>query len=55
MGAGKPIRTLRDSRYRSSVMQAETYLLACQPHIELTAVQAAVRAAMVEAPHYRWE
>jgi putative transposase len=43
--------TLWDSRYRSSLVQAETYLLACQRYIELNPV----RAAMVEDPaHYRW-
>lgn len=43
--------TLWDSRYKSSVVQAETCLLACQRYIELNPV----RAAMVEDPaHYRW-
>lgn len=43
--------TLWDSRYKSSVIQAETYLLKCQRYIELNPV----RAAMVEDPaHYRW-
>lgn len=43
--------TLWDSRYKSSVVQAETYLLSCQRYIELNPV----RAAMVEDPaHYRW-
>jgi putative transposase len=43
--------TLWDSRYKSSVVQAKTYLLACQRYIELNPV----RAAMVEDPvHYRW-
>jgi putative transposase len=43
--------TLWDSRYKSSTVQAETYLLACQRYIELNPV----RAAMVEDPaHYRW-
>jgi putative transposase len=43
--------TLWDSRYKSSLIQAETYLLACQRYIELNPV----RAAMVEDPaHYRW-
>ena len=43
--------TLWDSRYKSSWVQAETYLLACQRYIELNPV----RAAMVEDPaHYRW-
>ena len=50
-------RTLRrtgalwDSRYKSSVIQADTYLLTCQRYIELNPV----RAAMVDEPaHYRW-
>ena len=43
--------TLWDSRYKSSLVHAETYLLACQRYIELNPV----RAAMVEDPaHYRW-
>ena len=43
--------TLWDSRYKSSLIQAETYLLACQRYIELNPV----RAAMLEDPaHYRW-
>jgi len=43
--------TLWDSRYKSSLVQAETYLLACHRYIELNPV----RAAMVEDPaHYRW-
>jgi putative transposase len=43
--------TLRDSRYKSSLVQAETHLLACQRYIELNPV----RAAMVDDPgHYRW-
>lgn len=43
--------TLWDSRYKSSLIQADTYLLACQRYIELNPV----RAAMVEDPaHYRW-
>jgi putative transposase len=43
--------TLWDSRYKSSLVQAETYLLACQRYIELNPV----RAAMVEDPaYYRW-
>jgi putative transposase len=43
--------TLWDSRYKSSLVQAETYLLACQRYIELNPV----RAAMVEdLAHYRW-
>ena len=43
--------TLWDSRYKSSLIQAETYLLECMRYIELNPV----RAAMVEDPaHYRW-
>ena len=43
--------TLWDSRYKASLIHAETYLLACQRYIELNPV----RAAMVEDPgHYRW-
>ena len=43
--------TLWDSRYKSSLIQAETYLLTCMRYIELNPV----RAAMVEDPaHYRW-
>jgi putative transposase len=43
--------TLWDSRYKSSLIQAETYLLACQRNIELNPV----RAAMVDDPaHHRW-
>ena len=43
--------TLWDSRYKSSVTQADTYLLTCQRYIELNPV----RAAMVDDPaHYRW-
>ena len=43
--------TLWDSRYKSSSIQAETYLLACQRYIELNPL----RAAMVDDPaHYRW-
>ena len=43
--------TLWDSRYKSSSVHAESYLLACQRYIELNPV----RAAMVEDPaHYRW-
>ena len=41
----------RDSRYKSSLIQADTYLLSCQSYIELNPV----RAAMVDDPaHYRW-
>ena len=43
--------TLWDSRYKSSLVQAETYLLSCMRYIELNPV----RAAMVADPaHYRW-
>ena len=43
--------TLWDSRYKSSLIQAETYLMECMRYIELNPV----RAAMVEDPaHYRW-
>lgn len=43
--------TLWDSRYKSSLIQADSYLLSCQRYIELNPV----RAAMVDDPaHYRW-
>jgi len=43
--------TLWDSRYKSTLIQAETYLLTCQRYIELNPV----RAATVDDPaHYRW-
>ena len=43
--------TLWDSRYKSSLVEAETYLLSCQRYIELNPV----RAGMVDDPaHYRW-
>jgi putative transposase len=43
--------TLWDSRYKSSLVQTETYFLACQRYIELNPV----RAGMVNDPaHYRW-
>ena len=43
--------TLWDSRYKASLIQAQTYLLSCQRYIELNPV----RAAMVDDPaHYRW-
>ena len=43
--------TLWDSRYKSSLVQEDTYLMLCQRYIELNPV----RAAMVEDPaHYRW-
>ena len=42
--------TLWDSRYKSSLIQSDLYLLTCQRYIE----QNPVRAAMVEDPaHYR--
>ena len=43
--------TLWESRYRSSVVQTDTYLLACSRYIELNPV----RARMVSDPsEYRW-
>jgi putative transposase len=43
--------TLWASRYKSSLVEAESYLLLCQRYIELNPV----RAAMVDDPvHYRW-
>ena len=43
--------TLWDSRYKSSLVQADEYLLLCQRYIELNPV----RAAMVDDPaHYCW-
>ena len=43
--------TLWDSRYKSSLIQADAYLLTCQRYIELNPV----RAGMVDEPaHYRW-
>lgn len=43
--------TLWGSRYKSSLVQADAYLLLCQRYIELNPV----RAAMVDDPvHYRW-
>lgn len=43
--------TLWDSRYKSSLVHAEAYLLACQRYIELNPV----RAGMVRGPgDYRW-
>lgn len=43
--------TLWDSRYKSSLIDADSYLLKCQRYIELNPV----RAAMVDDPaHYRW-
>jgi hypothetical protein len=47
----RPTGTPWESRYKSSSVQAETFLLACQRYIELNPV----RAAMLEDPaHYRW-
>lgn len=43
--------TLWEGRFKSSLVQGETYLLVCQRYIELNPV----RAAMVETPgDYRW-
>jgi putative transposase len=43
--------TLWDSRYKSSLVQADHYLLACHRYIELNPV----RAGMTEDPaHYQW-
>lgn len=43
--------TLWDSRYKSSLVQAETYFLTCQRYIELNPVT----ATMVDDPaHYPW-
>jgi len=43
--------TLWDSRYKSSLVQVDAYLLLCQRYIELNPV----RAGMVDDPaHYRW-
>jgi len=43
--------TLWDSRYKSSSIQTEAYLMSCQRYIELNPV----RAGMVDDPaHYRW-
>lgn len=43
--------SLWDSRYKSSSIQSEAYLLTCQRYIELNPV----RAGMVDDPaHYRW-
>jgi hypothetical protein len=40
-----------DSRYQSSLVQEDTYLLLCQRYIEPNPV----RAALVDDPaHYRW-
>jgi putative transposase len=43
--------TLWDSRYKSSLVQTDAYLLLCQRYIELNPV----RAGMTDDPaHYRW-
>ncbi len=43
--------TLWDSRYKSSLVQADTYLLTCMRYIELNPL----RAGMATDPaHYRW-
>jgi putative transposase len=43
--------TLWDSRYKSSLIDSDTYLLNCQRYIEMNPV----RAGMVDDPaHYRW-
>lgn len=43
--------SLWEGRYKSSVIQAEAYLLTCMRHIELNSV----RTGMVQAPgQYRW-
>ncbi|MCF8198706.1 MAG: transposase [Sulfuritalea sp.] len=43
--------SLWEGRYKSSIVQAETYLFACMRYIELNPV----RAGMVSDPaHYRW-
>jgi putative transposase len=43
--------TLWDSRYKSSLIDSEHYLLSCQRYIEMNPV----RAGMVDDPaHYRW-
>jgi putative transposase len=43
--------TLWDSRYKSSLIDADDYLLSCQRYIEMNPV----RAGMVDDPaHYRW-
>ena len=43
--------TLWDSRYKSSLIESDRYLLTCQRYIELNPV----RSAMVDDPaHYRW-
>jgi putative transposase len=43
--------TLWDSRYKSSLVQADAYLLLCMRYIELNPVRAAM---VVDPAHYRW-
>lgn len=43
--------TLWDSRYKSSLVQADGYLLACQRYIELNPLRAGM---VVDPAHYRW-
>jgi putative transposase len=43
--------TLWDSRYKSSLIQAETYLLRCQRYIELNPVRAGI---VTDPAHYAW-
>lgn len=43
--------TLWDSRYKSSAVQSESYLLLCQRYIELNPVRAGM---VVDPAHYRW-
>ena len=43
--------TLWDGRYKSSLVQAETYLLLCQRYIELNPIRAGMAADPVD---YRW-
>lgn len=43
--------TLWDSRYKSSLIEAETYLFACHRYIELNPVRAAI---VVDPAQYRW-
>ncbi len=47
--------TLWESRFRSCLVDTESYLLTLYRYIEVNPVRAAVRAAMVDAPEcYRW-
>ena len=43
--------TLWDGRYKSSLVQAETYLLLCHRYIELNPVPVGMAA---DPAHYRW-